>query len=70
MKKHLLAIAALAAVSGTVAAQNVTVYGVIDNAIQTESKTSAAHWMPELTTHPPPPAALPPPSATKSMTAC
>ena len=42
MKKHLLAIAALAAVSGTVAAQNVTVYGVIDNAIQTESKTSAA----------------------------
>ncbi len=39
MKKHLLAIAALAAVSGTVAAQNVTMYGVIDNAFQTQSKS-------------------------------
>ena len=41
MKKHLLAIAALAVVSGTVAAQNVTMYGVIDNGIQTQSKTTA-----------------------------
>jgi predicted porin len=39
MKKHLLAIAALAAISGSVAAQNVTVYGVIDNAFQTQSKS-------------------------------
>ncbi len=39
MKKHLLAIAALAAVSGSVAAQNVTMYGVIDNALQTQSKS-------------------------------
>ncbi len=39
MKKHLLAIAALAAVSGSVAAQNVTMYGVIDNAFQTQSKS-------------------------------
>lgn len=44
MKKHLLAIAALAAVSGTVAAQNVTMYGVIDNGIQTQSKTSATDY--------------------------
>ncbi len=41
MKKHLLAIAALAAISGSVAAQNVTMYGVIDNGIQTQSKTNA-----------------------------
>ncbi len=41
MKKHLLAIAALAAISGSVAAQNVTVYGVIDNAFQTQSKSSS-----------------------------
>lgn len=42
MKKHLLAIAALAAISGSVAAQNVTMYGVIDNGIQTQSKTNAS----------------------------
>jgi predicted porin len=39
MKKHLLAIAALAAISGSVAAQNVTMYGTIDNAFQTQSKS-------------------------------
>ncbi len=38
MKKHLLAIAALAAVSGSVAAQNVTVYGALDGGIEHMSR--------------------------------
>jgi len=42
MKKHLLAIAALAAVSGSVAAQNVTVYGTMDAGIQSSTKANAA----------------------------
>ena len=41
MKKHLLALAALAAVSGYAVAQNVTVYGVIDNAYQYQSKSGS-----------------------------
>ncbi len=41
MKKHLLAIAALAVVSGTVAAQNVTVYGTMDAGIQSSTKANA-----------------------------
>jgi predicted porin len=42
MKKHLLALAALATVSGAVFAQNVTVYGTIDNGFTRTSKTTAA----------------------------
>jgi predicted porin len=42
MKKHLLAIAALAAVSGSVAAQNVTVYGTMDAGIQSSTKVGDA----------------------------
>jgi predicted porin len=38
MKKHLLALAALATVSGVAAAQSVTVYGIIDTSITTSSK--------------------------------
>ncbi len=41
MKKHLLAIAALAVVSGTVAAQNVTVYGALDGGIEHQSRDAA-----------------------------
>ncbi len=40
MKKHLLALAALTAVSGVALAQNVTVYGAIDSGITSVSKTS------------------------------
>jgi predicted porin len=40
MKKHLLALAALAAVSGVAAAQSVTMYGIIDTSITTSSKGS------------------------------
>jgi predicted porin len=42
MKKHLLAIAALAAISGSVAAQSVTVYGTMDAGIQSSTKANAA----------------------------
>ncbi len=42
MKKHLLALAALATVSGVAAAQNVTIYGAIDSGITKTSKTTAA----------------------------
>ena len=41
MKKHLLAIAALAAVSGTVAAQNVTFYGTLDGSVKTTTGGAA-----------------------------
>ncbi len=58
MKKHLLALAALAAVSGVAAAQNVTMYGILDTSIHTIDKVdtsgnratqlSTATWLPSV----------------------
>ncbi len=57
MKKHLLALAALATVSGVAAAQSVTMYGIIDTGIYTTNNgiggQSATHmasgtWLPSL----------------------
>ena len=38
MKKHLLALAALATVSGVAAAQSVTMYGVLDTNVSIDDK--------------------------------
>jgi predicted porin len=58
MKKHLLALAALAAVSGVASAQNVTMYGILDTSIHTIDKVntngdratqvSTATWLPSV----------------------
>ena len=41
MKKHLLALAALAAVSGAAVAQSVTVYGTVDTGLTQQNKYAA-----------------------------